>query len=194
MSAALPGACAMALKEWATVVEALARGEQLVLIRKGGLIERGGGFDLEAEAFLFYPTFEHQAVQYLRPQFRGYFEEAAARRAPPGKIRLDFAGVAVGCAQSRDPGVVARLEAFHVYNDAFLSQRLRWQPEQPLTIVTVRAYRLATPITVPADPRYAGCTSWVELSAPVPSGEAHPVLDEATFTAQRAAVARCLTS
>ena len=65
--AAVPGHCAVALKEWATVLEAMAKGEQLVLIRKGGLIEPGSGFELVANTFVFYPTFEHQAVSYLRP-------------------------------------------------------------------------------------------------------------------------------
>ena len=39
--------CATALKEWATVLEAMGRGEQLVLIRKGGLIEPDRLIDTE---------------------------------------------------------------------------------------------------------------------------------------------------
>ena len=92
MSIAVPPSCAIALKEWATVLEAMSRGEQLVLIRKGGLIEPGSGFELMADAFVFYPTFEHQAVNYLRPNYRGYFDEAQRRRAPEGQVRIDFAG------------------------------------------------------------------------------------------------------
>ena len=78
----LPAQCAVALKEWATVLEAMARGEQLVLIRKGGLIEPGRGFDVVAPTFVFYPTFEHQAVNYLRAPYQRYFDEAGQRRAP----------------------------------------------------------------------------------------------------------------
>ena len=176
----LPSQCAVALKEWATVLEAMARGEQLVLIRKGGLIEPGSGFELVSPSFVLYPTFEHQAVNYLRPDYRGYFDAAQRQRAPQGQVRFDLVGVAVSSVQSKDPAVVERLRAHHIYNEAFLSQRLKWQPDQPLMIVVVRAFRLA-PRTVPVIDRYAGCKSWVELESPLALTEATPVLDDAAF-------------
>ena len=163
------------------MLEAMARGEQLVLIRKGGLIEPGGGFALAAPAFVFYPTFEHQAVNYLRPEFRRYFEEAGRHRAPEGQVCIDLVGVAVSSAQSSDPSIVQRLSPFHVYNEAFLTQRLKWQPDQPLTIVVVRAFRLPSPQVLTIAPRYAGCKSWVDLEAPLPAAGAVPVLNEAAF-------------
>ncbi|MBI2104842.1 MAG: DUF1802 family protein [Candidatus Omnitrophica bacterium] len=177
----LPPACAVALKEWATVLEAMARGEQLVLIRKGGLIEPGSGFELAAPAFVFYPTFEHQAVNYLRPEFRRYFEEAQSRRAPEGEVRIDLIGAAVSSVQSGDPGLIQRLAPFHVYNEAFVTQRLKWQPDQPLTIVVVRVFRLPSPQVLTVAPRYAGCKSWVDLDAPLALTGAVPALDEAAF-------------
>ena len=180
-ASAIPAACAVALKEWATVLTAMERGEQLVLIRKGGLIEPGTGFELASSSFVLYPTFEHQAVNYLRPPYQPYFEEATHRRAPEGAVRLDLVGVAVSSVQSHDPSVIERLSAFHVYNDAFLSQRLKWQPDQPLTVVLVRAYRLRAPVQLPVAPHYAGCKSWVDLDAPVPLTGAQPVLDDAAF-------------
>ena len=192
----LPDTCTIALKEWATVLEAMARGEQLVLIRKGGLIEPGSGFELAAPVFLFYPTFEHQAVQYLRPEFRHYFDEAVKHRlpalsavpsgtgqagAPEGQVRMDLIGLAVSSVQSNDPSIVERLSRFHIYNEVFLNQRLKWQPDQPLTIVVVRAFRLAASRLLPVVPRYAGCKSWVDLESPVALDGAQPVLDGATF-------------
>src|SRR3989338_10481056 len=88
----LPSECAVALKEWATVLKALAQGEQLLLIRKGGLIEPGSGFDVRAKSFVFYPTFEHQAVNYLREPYRRYFEQALAHRAPNGQVHIEYVG------------------------------------------------------------------------------------------------------
>ena len=185
MKAQVPTTCATALKEWATVIEAMGRGEQVVLIRKGGLIEPGSGFELAAPAFLFYPTFEHQAVNYLREPFRGYFEAAKAARAPEGQVRFSLFGQAMHAAPSHDPQVVKRLEPFHIYNEAFLTQRLKWQPEQPLMVVIVRAYRLTSPQTIAAAPQYAGCKSWVNLDAPVACDAPQPVLDDAAFAARR---------
>ncbi|MBI4003670.1 MAG: DUF1802 family protein [Candidatus Omnitrophica bacterium] len=174
----------MALKEWATVLQAMAQGEQLVLIRKGGLIEPGSGFELRSSVFVFYPTFEHQAVNYLRTPYRKYFDEAMRDRAPEGNVRVAFAGRAVSSVQSAQPGVVERLSGFHIYNEAFVSQRLKWQPAQPLSVIVIRAYRLAAPSLLPVRSRYAGCTSWVDLDSPVSLDGAQPVLDEATFHAR----------
>jgi len=178
---ALPSSCAVALKEWASVLSAMGQGAQLLLIRKGGLIEPGGGFALAAPTFVFYPTFEHQAVNYLRPEFRRYFEDAQRHRAPEGRVRIDFAGAAVSSVQSADPALIQRLEPFHVYNEAFVTQRLKWQPDQPVTVVVVRVFRLPSPQVLTVAPRYAGCTSWVDLEAPLAVAGAVPVLDETAF-------------
>lgn len=186
------GEAAIALKEWATVLEAMGKGEQLVLIRKGGLIEPGSGFELLSKTFVFYPTFEHQAVSYLRAPYQRYFEEAAQRRAAEGQVRLELFGVAVASTRSTDPDLLGRLEAFHVYNREFLSQRLKWQPDQPLMIVLVRAFRFASPLTLPVLPRYAGCKSWVELDSPVPLTAARPVLEDAEFERRVAALSTIL--
>ena len=180
----VPTQCATALKEWATVLEAMGRGEQVVLIRKGGLIEPGSGFELAADTFLFYPTFEHQAVNYLRPQFQRYFEEASRRRAPADRVRFDLAGVAAASWHSTDPSVIERLSVFHIYNDTFATQRLKWQPDAPLVITAVRVFRLPEPQTLPVAAHYAGCKSWVQLDGALPLTGAVPVLDDAAF-AQR---------
>ena len=58
-----------ALKEWATVVNALENGDQTVLLRKGGILEDSSGFIVESEKFFLFPTFEHQETRHLKPQF-----------------------------------------------------------------------------------------------------------------------------
>jgi hypothetical protein len=181
MAMELPEESRMALKEWASVLEALGRGEQLLLIRKGGLIEPGSGFELVTRSFVFYPTFEHQTVNFLRPEHRGAFDAAMARRAPAGQVRFELAGLAINSMETNDPGIVERLRPFHVYNEDFLKQRLKWQPDMPLVLAIIRAYRLAAPAVVAADPAYAGCKSWVELSQPVGLRGATPVVPEAEF-------------
>jgi len=189
---AIPSQCSVALKEWATVLQALAHGEQLVLIRKGGLIEPGSGFELRSPVFVFYPTFEHQAVNFLRTPYRRYFDEAVRNRPPEGKVRVAFAGSAVSSVQSAQPGLVERLSPFHIYNEAFVDQRLKWQPDQPLSILVVRAYRLAAPSLLPVMPRYAGCTSWVDLESAVSLGGAQPVLNDAAFEQRLTELSRLL--
>jgi len=181
MTAVLPGSCAVALKEWALVSQALLRGEQLVLIRKGGLIEPGTGFEILSETFVLYPTFEHQTVNYVREPYRGYFDEAAGWKPADGRLRVEVVGQAVFSTQTKDPDAVRRLAPFHIYNDEFLNQRLKWQPDMPLVIVAVRAFRLPAPQTIPLHAGYAGCKSWVNLEDAVSLHGARPVLDDAAF-------------
>lgn len=188
----LPSTCSQALKEWATVLEAMARGEQLVLIRKGGLIEPGSGFELVANTFVFYPTFEHHAVTYLREPYQRYFDQAVSRRAPEGHVRVELCGVATTSMQTADPAVIERLAPFHIYNPAFVHQRLKWQPEQPLAIVVVRVFQLAAPRLLPVAPHYAGCKSWVTLETSVALEGLRPVLDDATFHQRARTIAALL--
>jgi hypothetical protein len=49
----------MALKEWAITVEAMAQGDQVLLLRKGGIHEEGKDFRVIHDEFLFYPTYLH---------------------------------------------------------------------------------------------------------------------------------------
>ena len=56
----------IAFKEWAVTVRALAEGEQLITLRKGGIREPGKAFRLAHERFFLYPTFDHQAGDLVR--------------------------------------------------------------------------------------------------------------------------------
>ena len=63
----LPDRCQIALKEWAITVEALAQGQQILLLRKGGIHEEGKDFRVIHPEFLLYPTYEHQREDLLKP-------------------------------------------------------------------------------------------------------------------------------
>ena len=58
-----------ALKEWAVTVRALAEGEQLITLRKGGLREDNKHFEIEHDRFFLYPTFDH-CLLYTSPSPR----------------------------------------------------------------------------------------------------------------------------
>ena len=68
-----------AFKEWAVTVRALAEGEQLVTLRKGGIRETDKNFRLEHDRFFLYPTFDHQRGDLVReshqPELRRALEE-----------------------------------------------------------------------------------------------------------------------
>ena len=49
-----------AFKEWAVICRALITGRQDIILRKGGIVEPGGSFQLLADEFYLFPTFVHQ--------------------------------------------------------------------------------------------------------------------------------------
>src|ERR1700756_2875803 len=58
----------IAFKEWAVTVRALAEGEQLLTLRKGGIREPDKHFKLDYERFFLYPTFDHQRALSRAPE------------------------------------------------------------------------------------------------------------------------------
>src|SRR5947199_8387125 len=74
-----PSLMPVAFKEWAVTVRALAEGEQLVTLRKGGLRATGKHFRLEHDRFFLYPTFDHQRSDLVReshqPELRRALED-----------------------------------------------------------------------------------------------------------------------
>src|SRR5205809_4400346 len=78
-----------ALKEWAVICRALAEGRQAILLRKGGIAEAGGEFQVEHTRFWLYPTYVHQQREGVQPEALPLLERAEARRPPPGVLRLE---------------------------------------------------------------------------------------------------------
>ena len=88
----------IAFKEWAVTVRALAEGEQLVTLRKGGIREENKHFELEHEQFFLYPTFDHQRNDLVReshhPELRRALEEGVwPDEEPPPRAPIQDGGI-----------------------------------------------------------------------------------------------------
>lgn len=170
----------VALKEWSAVVEAFAAGRQLLLLRKGGIRDPQGIFELEHREFLLYPTWEHQRPEDLRPDRAGLIQSA-----PASSDSIEFhlyAGVAF-TQELSDPSVLTGLEKYHIWTPEFVRQRMVYRPSSPTLLVVVRPYRLKKPVRHAVRPEYAGCKSWVLLAEPVSVEGAEPVMDNRRFRA-----------
>src|SRR5512133_3486220 len=53
-------------KEWSLVCDALGRGEQSIILRKGGIVEGRQGFSFRHREFFLFPTFFHEQVAKVR--------------------------------------------------------------------------------------------------------------------------------
>ena len=168
----------VALKEWATVCQALETGRQAILLRKGGIYEAAGEFEVENREFLLFPTYLHQGLKQLKPEAHAGFEPHSAE---PQQVRLAAAAVVTDVVQLQSRAQMDALDDEHVWAAPLIDMRFNYRPENPLYLLLVRAYRLHQPVTIENTPAYAGCKSWVPLDQPVEVGGALPVLDDVKY-------------
>jgi hypothetical protein len=188
---AWPTSLQTALKEWATVCHALEGGRQVLLLRKGGIYEAGGEFELENRQFLLFPTYLHQNLKMLKPEAREGFE---AHAEEPQQVRLSAAGVVTDIIQMKSRAQMDALGDEHVWAPPLIDMRFNYKPQNPLYLLLVRAYRLPQPAVVDNTPAYAGCKSWVPLDQPLATGGATPVLDDVKYELRRQAILDKLTA
>lgn len=182
---ALPRSLQIALKEWATVCQALGDGRQVVLLRKGGIYEAAGEFELENPQFVLFPTYLHQKLEMLKPAAHPGVEPRAAE---PAQVRLSAAGVVTDIVQLRSRAQMDALDGEHVWARPLIDMRFNYKPQNPLYLMLVRAYRLAQAEVVENTPAYAGCKSWVPLEQPVDTGNSTPVLDDLKYELRRRSI------
>jgi hypothetical protein len=179
---AWPTSLQIALKEWASVCNALETGRQMILLRKGGIYEAAGEFELENPQFLLFPTYLHQNFGMLKPEAHEGFSPVSAE---PGEVRISAAGVVSDIIQLRSRQQMDAIDAEHVWTPPLIDMRFNYKPQNPLYLLLVRAYRLHQPVVVTNTPAYAGCKSWVPLDQPIATGDAAPALDDARYELRR---------
>jgi len=109
---AWPTSLQVALKEWAVVCQALGSGRQIMLLRKGGIYEAAGEFELENREFLLFPTYLHQNAQMLKPEAQGGVEK---RDAEPGEVTLSAAGIVTDIVQLQSREQIQQIDDEHVW-------------------------------------------------------------------------------
>ncbi|MEM8805744.1 MAG: DUF1802 family protein [Cyanobacteria bacterium P01_G01_bin.38] len=175
-----------ALKEWSVAVEALAQGKTILLLRKGGIREQGGRFSVAAQSVLLYPTYEHQKdcllksdyAQQVKPVEPGWHPEAVSLTA--WADITDILKLSQSVSGDLGPQMKALLP-FHIWNPTFVTERLRWQPGQPLYVLLLRVYRLSTPVELVWLPEYGGCRSWLTLAQTVQTRKSLPALTQDAY-------------
>jgi hypothetical protein len=163
-----------ALKEWASVIDALGSGAQVVLIRKGGLADQS--FGVEAQRFYLFPTNYHDGGG-----------------SEPATVRITHWAEVVKTWQIRDAAMLPRLEALTILDSAAIETRYRFRPDQAINVIAVRAYRLATPAEVVMKPEYSGCRSWVSIDEEIDVDGSVAALSDRELDAQIDAIGTLLT-
>jgi hypothetical protein len=163
-----------ALKEWASVIEALGRGDQIVLIRKGGLADQT--FGVEASRFYLFPTNYHDAGG-----------------AEPTHVRITHWAEVMKTWQIREVEMLQRLETLTILDREVIDTRYRFRPDQAINVIAVRAYKLAKPANVVMKPEYAGCKSWVSVDEEIDIDGSLPALRDDEMQSRIATIDALLT-
>jgi hypothetical protein len=188
----------IAFKEWAVTVRALAEGEQLLTLRKGGIREPEKHFQLEHERFFLYPTFDHQCTDLVRESHRPELSRALEEGVwsdvepdpdallhghelgQPDRVRIRAWAEVAAHFTVTDRRAVDALSPFYVWTTDYAEKRLAWKRRHPLHVILLRTYRIPRPVTVKVRDEYGGCRSWLELTRDLPF-EGTPVLSDEEF-------------
>ena len=192
----------IALKEWAVTVRALAEGEQLLTLRKGGIREENKHFELEHERFFLYPTFDHQRNDLVReshhPELARALEEGVwPDEEPPPKALLQDGGIpqpdrvrlrawaeVTDHVTIDDRRTLDSLSPYYIWTPDYAEKRLAWKRRHPLHILLLRVHRIPRPVTVRVRDEHHGCRSWVEIDRELPF-EGTPVMADEEFDRAR---------
>ncbi|OGC00178.1 MAG: hypothetical protein A3G35_16230 [candidate division NC10 bacterium RIFCSPLOWO2_12_FULL_66_18] len=175
-----------ALKEWAVVCRALADGRQMLLIRKGGIEEIKGGFQVTHREFWLFPTYVHQKAADLVPAVHAEFEEVQAARPPADTVPFQLFATVEHVVKAMDLDRLRTLEGHHILSWDCIASRFTYRNKPGVHVMTVRVYRRPEAITLQNTPRYDGCVSWVDLDEALSTEGCTPVLSDAEFTARLA--------
>jgi hypothetical protein len=169
-----------ALKEWAAICEALATGKQSLLLRKGGIAEPGGDFQLKHKRFWLYPTYVHQQSAGIKPEAQPLLAQVQAQRPAAGTLRLTHFAEVIGSYQLHDIVGAFRLAPLCIWSSETIQSRFTYR-RPGLLALTVRVFQVPKAFELPEAATYAGCRSWVELERELPTVGAMPVLDDRAF-------------
>ena len=178
---------AAALKEWAIVCKAIEDGKQVLLFRKGGIMEYRNGFELKHKVFFLFPTFEHQSIDSIQNEYREELEvlkqlqqqqkdntqslnqkENNISNEKNSKVTQDIINISsfveiTHFIEINDISKLEKLEKYHIWNLDYVKMRFNYNPKKPLYLLMLRAYKLNEPIEIQNSPEWSGCKSWIQF-------------------------------
>ena len=176
----------IAFKEWAIVVDALGRGEQIVILRKGGISEGRGGFQVDHPEFLLFPTLFHQQRESVLQHAQERYDAIAPQLPTSEKLRIEFFAKVAAWKRLDALADAERLRGQHIWRDEVIAERFEWGRTKNIFALAVRVFRLSSPVDLLMSSSYGGCKSWIELEQDIDVRDVTPVVDDRAFAAKLA--------
>src|SRR3954462_15280041 len=108
-------------KEWAVVCEALGRGCQSVLVRKGGIAEGRDGFSFKHKEFFLFPTWFHEQPAKVRELDFPFPVEPVGIIEIRSCVKIEFARVITSWR------IAEALEPLHVVRSEVVRERFDYE-------------------------------------------------------------------
>jgi hypothetical protein len=144
-------------KEWALVCGALGRGEQTIILRKGGIAEGRGGFSFRHHEFFLFPTFFHEQLDKTR------LTNPVLSSGHEGQIEIRYFAKVQKSRLITSWAEAEALAPLHVLTPEVVRERFGYGQDAGLHVAWVQVSALDRPWLLPESPSYRGCKSWVEL-------------------------------
>jgi hypothetical protein len=179
-----------ALKEWGVTVDALLRGDQVLIVRKGGIGEKT--FELPHPRFFLFPTYAHQRPELVDLAFRDRFAASLDRRDEPDRLPLEAYAEIAASFPITEQAQLDAIDHLHILTSDYAAERLRWRRKHPLWAVVLRVWRVDPAPVLEVTPDHLGCVSWVSLPDHITVGDRTAALDDDAFAAAVSAVETAL--
>ena len=175
----------IALKEWAIICKALEDGKQMLLLRKGGIMEYRKGFEVKHNEFLLYPTFEHQSIESIKAEYKEKIKEISEEHNTSyynnnnnNRKKIDKNDNNFNTASNNiikllakvedvieisDKFTLSELRDYHIWSDEYVTMRMNYNPSKPMNVLLLRIYKIRKPLIVDINDKWAGCKSWIDI-------------------------------
>jgi len=171
----------IALKEWAIICKALEYGKQMLLLRKGGIMEYRKGFEVKHDEFLLYPTFEHQSIESIKAEYKEKIKEILEEHNityynnqkkidkndnnfnTPSNNIIKLLAKVEDVIEISDKLILSELRDYHIWSDEYVTMRMNYNPSKPMNVLLLRIYKIRKPLIVDINDKWAGCKSWIDI-------------------------------
>ena len=172
----------IALKEWAIICKALEDGKQMLLLRKGGIMEYRKGFEVKHNEFLLYPTFEHQSIESIKAEYKEKIKEISEEHNisynnnnrkkidendnnfnTASNIIIKLLAKVEDVIEISDKFTLSELRDYHIWSDEYVTMRMNYNPSKPMNVLLLRIYKIRKPLIVDINDKWAGCKSWIDI-------------------------------
>lgn len=166
-------------KEWSIVCEALGRGLQSIILRKGGIAEGREGFSFRHREFFLFPTHFHEQIEKVRRIDISIPEPDAT------KIDITYFARVEDVRAIASWAVAEALGSLHVLRPEVVRERFEYDRAPEIRVAFVRVFRVEPIWTIADEKKYGGCRSWVNLPEPPANLRFEPALSNAEHEEQR---------